>query len=859
MSNPVLGRIVSCFYKGNRGQAPKMYFSIRTPEGEKVFPKAVRTPLPYFYCRSEDLDKISEQLNLKSIEHMVSAEPTLEFGMNNGAVHKVKIYNPWESKGLIALFRGMGIEIMEADIAYERRVRIDRGIKNGVMIANGKLYPYHGELPKRRYLYVDVEVDDSKGFPDKYGEFTLLCIGTVNDEGEERLFTWKFGSTSERQMLEEFYEFAKDYDEIILWNAEFDKQHIIKRSKKLDFWAEWRVFRWVDLAEFYRIHYQKTYWEKLPVAYVETLKKYKGKLDELGIVKYPTLDRLKSYYTAWKSDPEELKRVNLSHAYALYVIEKATELISMRADVADEVGIFTEQTQWNSHIVDTYVMRKIKEKGLPFVLNSGGKYYGEKGFRGAVVFPPVKGIHSFVYLFDFTSLYNRIIQGYQLDPIAYYKWGKTFTEHGLAAYVEFAKEYAQIKGVEVVMEDGEVRKYPLFPAMLYEREKERNFYKNERKLYPHGSALAEMFDAKQKSMKVILLACYGVLGMSSSRWAIKRSIPQSMMLVIPKGMEKEIEEDYRVKNEPFEKFVGMVTHMAREALEGSKDFFDADDMIDILYGDTDSDFVTPIDLIDSNKTYKDLTPEDLVILEEFGFEVARRLETYFKANFAEGIDMKLEKIMDRGIFGDVRKQYYTRVIYDEDSGWQRDADGNITWYEYVKGLPLVRSDRSKFLQKYQKDTLNQILDDPDVLYEMWSKIIRDFYNNKHDHELIIRGGVKKPLKEYANITPVVQAAQKLVDRGQVFRPGEKVAYIIIDDGKEGKIAEPVDYDVDPKKAIAHLPKLTEKALEYYWDSRIWKNIKPFMQMVLDESEIQKLEYVKTGETTINSYEGFSFG
>jgi DNA polymerase elongation subunit (family B) len=243
-------------------------------------------------------------------------------------------------------------------------------------------------------------------------------------------------------------------------------------------------------------------------------------------------------------------------------------------------------------------------------------------------------------------------------------------------------------------------------------------------------------------------------------------------------------------------------------------------------------------------------------LEKFGIEIGNRLEKFFSENFAEGIDMKLEKIFDKGIFGEVRKQYFCRTIYDEDSGWQLDEDGNLTWYEYTKGLPLVRSDRTKFLQKYQKATLNQILEDPEELRKMWTEIIDKYYNNEFDHLLIQRIGVKKQLDEYVNETPVIQAAKKLVERGEPFRPGEKVSFIVIDIDKNGKVAEPVNFEIDPKDAIKHLPKLTRDALDYYWDDRIWDNIEPFLGMVLDEDEIRKIKYIRTKETVFSQFPGF---
>jgi len=544
MTEPIVGRIVSCFYKGYVDKPPRLYFAIRTVDDKKVFPDPVVGPRPYFYCRKQDLEEVERQLQLKGIRYDITEEPDKEFALLDGEVIKVEVFNPWHISGLKSTFRDMGIEICEADIIYERRVRIDKNIRNGILLVDGKMYPYYGELPKRKFLFVDIEVDDSNGFPEKAGDYAILCIGTVNDEGVSKFFTWNFKTKSEAEMLTEFFQYAKNYDGIVLWNANFDKEHIIQRCRKLGLWYEWRIFRWLDLAEFYRIHHQKTYWEKLPVAYSKVIKTYRRKLDELGIEYPESLERAKRYYTLWRTDMERLEKINTSHAYALYVIEKAMEILAMRGDVADEVGIFLDQTKWNSHIVDTYILRIIKEKNLKYVVNSSGRYSEEKGFRGAIVFSPKRGIHKYVHIYDFTSLYNRVIQGFLIDPIVYAKWDGTFSENGIEEYRKFAEKFAQKEGVELKGDNGKTIKLPLLPAILHELEIKRNFYKSQLKKYEHGSAKYEEYDAKQKSMKVILLACYGVMGMSSSRWSIKKKIPEDKILYITE--ENEDEMDFRI-------------------------------------------------------------------------------------------------------------------------------------------------------------------------------------------------------------------------------------------------------------------------------------------------------------------------
>ena len=853
---PVEGRIVSAFYKSQKTSMPKLFFAIRTLEGKKVFPEPITSPTrPYFYCREEDAAAVDESLRLMQLDdsnfHVVPTN--LDFGIGEGKARRIDMWEPWRVGSLKRWFRErMEIELYEADIPYIRRLRIDHGIGAGIRIDGGKIYPYNGPLPKPKLLFIDSEFDDSKGFPEVPGESACLCIGTVDEEGNENFFTWQFGEKAEATMFTEFFNYAKEFDYLVVWNKDFEAKQLPGRCKKLDIWLEWRIFRWVDLAEFYKLYHQKTYYEQLQIAYKLTLEKFRGKLERLGILKHERIERMPSYYKLWKNNPEKLKEVNISHAYALYVMENAMEVIKLYSDVADEVGMFIDFTVYNSHIVDTNAFRYVNQSNKKWVIPSTKPYFSKKkGIRGAVVFPPKPGIHSFVFLFDFTSLYNRIIQSYLLDPITYDKWGGTFIENGIEEYVEFAKVFGSVYGIEV---EG-LGRLPIFPAILHQMEQRRNDLKKQRKKHPHGSQEYEMYDQQQKAAKVILLAHYGVLSMSSSRWTVLKKIPDEMTLIVEDDANLEdLQIDYRVPNKPQEKFAGMITYIARTALVSTKDFFEEDKSVDAIFGHTDGIFQMPLKFISPQKSYRNLTDEDLTKLTEFGDVYIQKLEELYKENFETGIGIKLEKIFDRIVFGKVKVNFYSRVIWDEDSGWQRDADGNLTCYEYTKGLPLVRSDRCEFLKKYQKKTLQTLLDDPKALYPMWRRAIIGFFDNEHDHELILRIGVKKPLDQYKNVTAAVRTARMLVERGQKVRIGEKVAFIIVDvEGGKG-VPEPVDDTLPPEEAIKLLPRRpTREALEYYWKNRIWKNIKPFLKLVLDEKEIMKIEMIKDGKTMIDAW------
>ena len=854
----IKGRLVHAFYRSKPKEMPMIYMVVRDLDGNKKFIDPIPSPFrPYFYIETKDLSIVAQELERILGVGGYNFVPTdLDFALAEGKAMKVEIWEPWRINQLKKHFRQGKIDIHEADVPFIRRIKIDLGIKSGIEVntLTGEMKPYDEIIPSVKKLYIDIEVDDSNGFPEEAGEYRILCIGTTNDKGEERYFTWTQGRTTEANMLTEFYEYAKEYGYLVVWNKGFEEPHITKRAKNLNVWKQWRIFQWIDLAEYWKMFNLENHFEKLPNAYERVLKKFGKKLGNLGVVKYDKLDRLAGYYNAWKNNPSRMEEVNLSHAYALYVIEKAIEVISLYDGVADEVGIFLSYAHYNSHIVDTLAMRFNEQALKKWVIPSSGDYSGKGGgFKGAVVFPAQKGVHPFVFLFDFTSLYNKIIQGYLLDPIAYYHWDGTFTEDGVDKYIEYARSFGHVYGVEVDEIDkvtGEVTKIrlPIFPAILHTMEIRRNELKAKRKLYAYGTDEYEYYESKQKAAKVILLACYGVLGMTSSRWNVVKQIPKSMIVW------NEEDGDFRVTGLPEEKLVGMVTHVARLALEGSKDFFDADEHIDVIYGDTDSDFVTPVDLVDKSKTYIDLTKEDMKILQDFGFLYADKLAEYFSGKFEAGIEMKLEKIFDRGIWGGAKKQYYCRTIWDEDSGWQLDDDGNLTWYEYTKGLPLIRTDRTPFLKRTQKAILNMILDNPKGLKKLWTDIADDFYQNKNDHELILRIGVKKRLDQYSTKTVAVRAAQKIIDAGGKIRPGEKVAFVVHDIVNKKPDPIPIDEDLDPMEAIKALPsKITRPALDYYWNKRVWKNIQPFLELVLEDVEILEITNAQKGLSLIDKW------
>lgn len=858
----VKGRFVSGFYSSEEHQTPMLYLSIRTEEDKKIFLDPIASPIrPYFYFEKNYQDELNEKLQMYGLQRnefdFVDC-PTYKFAFSDKKVVRCDMWQPF----LVGEVRKKiepksDIKFYEADIPFMRRILIDKKIKAGIEVTpSGEMKPYDGKLPNLRYLFIDIEVDDSNGFPETAGDYAILCIGTTNDKGVTKYFTWSWGKNTEEEMLEEFFDYASNYDVLVCWNKDFESSHIPARTRALDFYLEWRIFLWVDLADFFRMYFQETYFEKLPYAYGRILKKFDSKIRKSGLLKHETIERLPNYYKAWKSEPKRLEEVNLSHSYALFIMEYAMEVIKLYAEVSDECGITLDYANFNSHIVDTYALRLIAESKQKWVIPSTKRYDDKKkGFRGAVVFPSIRGIHQFVYLFDFTSLYNRIIQSYVLDPIAYWHWKGTYTETGIEEYVKYAQTFGEVYGIDVKFNEGEEDEYtlslPIFPALLHTLEKRRNFYKEKRGECKRGTPDWEMYEQKQKSTKVVLLACYGDLGMSSSRWLVEKQIPIDMILKITDVESDEI--DFRVPNEPKEKFVAMIPHLARTALTETKDYLNSLEESTVIYGDTDSNFIQAVAILPEHKNYNNLTDEDREKLLNFGETYKTMLEDFFKRRFKEGIEMGLDKIFDKIVFGKAKKQYYGRCIYDE-YGWQKDEKGEQTWYEYYKGLPLVRSDRIEFMKDYLHVTLKLLMDNPQDLEKVWIDATQEFYKGVYDHKLIIRSGLKRDIDSYVKtISPAVRAAKKLREKGIKTRPGEKVPYVVVDVKKGKPVVEPIDENKKPEEAIKEIPKINRIAHDYYWKRLVWKNIEPFLELVLDEDKINRIRLAQNGYIVLDNY------
>ncbi len=228
-------------------------------------------------------------------------------------------------------------------------------------------------------------------------------------------------------------------------------------------------------------------------------------------------------------------------------------------------------------------------------------------------------------------------------------------------------------------------------------------------------------DARQQALKILANSAYGYMGFSRARWYRNECAAS----VAAWGREY-------IKN----------TMKAAEA-EGYK----------VVYGDTDSLMMTAPGKMDRTAITK--------IKNDFLGKINSKLPA--------AMELEFQGFYQRGIF--VTKKRYALI----------DEDKKLT----IKGLETKRRDWANIAKTTQEKVLYTILweNNPQKAAEEVKAVINDLRAGKMPlKELVVFTQITKPLGEYENVGPHVQAAIKAQKRGKTVRPGDVIQYIITKKG-----------------------------------------------------------------------------
>ncbi len=569
---------------------------------------------PYFYAilnENADVDEIAKRIKHLSDPKspIIGIEPVARkfFGKPVRAL-KVTTVIPEYVRKYREKVRGIpGVaEVVEADIRFSMRYLIDHDLKPcGWHIAvvrevpKKPIYRVYAEYevvgdikniedtsqPNLRITAFDIEVYASAGTP-KPDRDPVIIIGVMDNVAGE-VIQFKAEDKTDHRVIGEFIDYMKNFDPdiVIGYNSNgFDWPYLIDRSKhlglKLDVGRRigsiprTSTYGHISIAGRLNVDLYD-FAEEIPEVKVKTLENiadYLGvmKKDERILIDYIDIPRY------W-DDPSKRKillKYNEDDVVSTYGLgEKflpfAIQLSNITGLPLDQVGAASVgfRLEW-------YLMREAYRYG-ELVPNRVERPY--ESYRGAVVLKPVKGIHEYIAVLDFSSMYPNIMIKYNVGPDTIVRGEKCDpNKHNIAPEVGHC-----------------FRKEPegFFKRVLQTLLSVRKKLKSEMKKYPPTSYEYRVLNERQKAVKVLANATYGYMGWVGARWYCRECAEA-------------------------------VTAWGRQTIKTAIKM--AEELgLKVIYGDTDSLFVT----YDKEKVEKLIKR----IEEELGFEI--KIDKVYKRVF----------------------------------------------------------------------------------------------------------------------------------------------------------------------------------------------------------------------------------
>ena len=377
--------------------------------------------------------------------------------------------------------------------------------------------------------------------------------------------------------------------------------------------------------------------------------------------------------------------------------------------------------------------------------------------KGAFVKEPKVGISDHVVISDYMSLYPSLIIKHNMC------YSTVILDNSIPDDIE---------SMNIIRdEDGKllgrfVKSHILkgiVPSILENLTTERKIAKTEMKKYEKGSSNYLTWDSEQNATKILMNSFFGYTGEQGAKlycFQVASSITGSG--------QKQIK--YTMK---------MIDGITVTDINGKLY------KLLIIMGDTDSIYVQVIPLDINNSTLN------------------REISVRVVSKELEKINVTLEKPMKLA-FEDYAKRVlvtakkrYTKIIVDEN-GKERVAS---------KGIETIRREWSDFASESLEKAINIILYEEKV--DIGIKKLIDFTRNEAEklkrgeidvHKLLLSKQLTKPITSYDNNAVHVKVAILMKERGRPSEVGDRIQYIIVDNGKKliGDKAEAADYVISGK-------------------------------------------------------------
>ncbi len=695
---------------------------------------------PYFFVRTEDVDKLSE------LDKDARIEPTAFTNFEGEAVSQVTLGSPGDLPALRQRLDARGVPHYEADVRFAYRFLIDRGIRGSLSIkgdfeivpGTGRVYR-NPELkpvrwtPNLRMLSLDIETDPKarRVFSIALhgcGVERVLIVGDHDLENTESL-------PDEKALIERFLVLLRELDPDILtgWNVvDFDLTVLarIARAKGVRFCIgrndeEFEARRDGSFTRESRailsgrvvldgLALLRSAFIKLPDYRLETAAQ-----TVLGRGKLLTGDdRADEIEHNYRNNPQLFVDYNLEDARLVTEILERTDLVRLTVERSLLTGMQLDRVNAAIASIDSLYLSEARKRDL--VAPSVGAASRTARISGGYVMDSQPGLYRNILVFDFKSLYPSIVRTFNLDPVTLVGTGATRNDDiSTPNRARFRRA-----PVGILPE--------LVTSLAAEREKAKR----------RGESV------QSNAIKILMNSMYGILGAGASRLFspdTANAITQLGQLLIQKAAAAATDLGYEV-----------------------------------LYGDTDSLFVNP---------HQPDSAKALAIAEKARQSIGKTVAEFIAAEFdcESFLELEFEKMYHRFFLPEVRggkvgsKKRYAGLLVD-DQGNEK--------LEFV-GLEAVRRDWSEVAKHFQRDLIGLVFHDQPVV-DFVRGFLCDLRESRFDDELVYRKALRKNLDAYTKTTPPhVQAARKMKSPN-----GSIIRYTMTHNGPEpaGEETAAPDYD-----------------------------------------------------------------
>ncbi|MEM3426095.1 MAG: DNA-directed DNA polymerase [Thermoproteota archaeon] len=425
--------------------------------------------------RDENYEKKSLNYNRFRPYFYVPDSKGEHVGYDGIRLRKVVVENPEDVRKI----RNTFTKHYEADIPYTQRFMIDMGLRSGFRLENGNIVPCEPPEVRPRIVIMDIEVQ-SEGLPSVDNPVYPVSVITIWDSYSERYLTlhhnhvgkekldddwFAIGLKDEREMLYTFSNVLTKLNPDILtgWyivgddyqHKGFDIPYMLGRMKLLGVSAP--SFEGTNLID------------AMP-CFSKFVKGSSQRLKDVAEVAGYEFKYVREFEEV--SDFETLLKYNWQDVDIIRYLEEKYKAIEFHWQLKLFVGVNRlDDTLSNMRLVDVLYLREAKSHGIVLPSKTSVEESADEFVKGAIVFQPIKGLHSNVAVFDFSRYYPTIILNLNLSP--------------------------EGRG--------------LFPRIIGKLLELRQGIENEMKDYIPGSEKYIIFKTKSEALKYITNSIYGVL------------------------------------------------------------------------------------------------------------------------------------------------------------------------------------------------------------------------------------------------------------------------------------------------------------------------------------------------------------